>query len=431
MIKTINKAFNFRLYPLPEQEKILVSCFGQARFVYNHFLRQRIDYYAMNKGKEKQSLNYHDTAKMLTELKRQPEYVWLNESNSQSLQQSLKHLDNAYNNFFNKKAEFPNFKKKHSKQSFLVPQFFDIDFENRLLRIPKFEPIKIILHREIEGVMKSVNISKTPSGKYFASILCEVEKAVKPKKKGNQIGIDLGLKSFLVTSDSETIDAPQYLRKSEDKLAKLQKHLSRKVKGSNRRNKARIKVARIHDKISNQRNDFLHKLSHRLVSDNQAIFVEDLHVKGMVANHCLAKSIHDAGWSEFVRQIKYKSEWNGVYFGQIDRFFPSSKRCFSCGWINEALTLKDREWICQGCGQVINRDFNAAQNILLFGQKMVGQELSKPSKRSGRGGAIMPLVELRNPHQSEIGGGISLFEGVDKTGKSNIAKRLKIGRAHV
>ena len=394
MIKTINKAFQYRLYPTPEQEKILASCFGQARFVYNYFLRKRIDYYVANKGKEKQSLNYHDTAKMLTELKQQPDTIWLKESNSQSLQQSLRHLDNAYNNFFNNGFKFPNFKKKNRKQSFSVPQNFNIDIKTKQLHIPKLSPIKIVLCREIEGNMKSVTISKTPSGKYFASILCEIEKNIKFKKKGGEIGIDLGLKSFLVISDNEKVEAPKCLRKSENKLKQLQRCLSHKVKGSNRRNKARIKVARIHEKISNQRNDFLHKLSHRLISENQTIFAEDLHVKGIMANHHVAKFVADSGWSEFVRQLNYKSEWNGVCFEQIDRFFPSSKRHFSCGWINEALTLKDREWTCQGCGQVVNRDHNAAQNILLFGQKKVGQELSK-LKRSGRGGAVRPLVELR------------------------------------
>ena len=398
MIQTIHKAFSFRLYPTPEQEKNLASQFGQARFVYNFFLRKRIDYYTMNKGKEKQNLNYHDTAKMLTELKKHPDTIWLKESNSQSLQQSLRHLDNAYNNFFNNGFKFPNFKKKSKKQSLTIPQNFTIDVKTNRLYVPKLTPLKIILHREIEGQMKSVNISKTPSGKYFTSVLCEIEKTIKPKKKGKQIGIDLGLKSFLVTSEKETVDAPKFLRKSEMKLIKLQRILSHRVKGSNRRNKARINVARIHEKIVNQRVDFLHKLSHQLVSENQAIFAEDLHVKGIMANHHLAKSVADSGWSEFVRQIKYKSEWNGVYFGQIDRFFPSSKRCNSCGWINESLSLKDREWICQGCSQVIDRDFNAAQNILQFGQlTMVGQELSKPSKRSGRGGAVMPLIELRSP----------------------------------
>ena len=404
MLKTIHKAFQFRLYPTAEQEQILASFFGQSRFVYNYFLQQRIDYYATNKGKEKQSLNYHDTAKMLTELKQQPDTIWLKESNSQSLQQSLRHLDNAYNNFFNNGFKFPNFKKKNRKQSFSIPQNFNVDVETNRLHIPKLTPIKIVLHREIEGQMKSVTISKTPSGKCFASILCEIEKPIKPKKKGSQIGIDLGLKSFAVISDGERIDAPKYFRKSEKKSKRQQKLLSRKVKGSNRRNNARVKVARIHEKIVNQRNDFLHKLSNRLVRENQSIFAEDLHVKGIMANHCLAKSVSDSGWFEFIRQVKYKSEWNGVYFRQINRFFPSSKRCNACGWINESLSLKDREWTCKGCGQIVDRDFNAAQNILQFGKlNMVGQELSKPSKRSRRGGAVMPLNELRSPIQSLIG----------------------------
>ena len=403
MIQTIHKAFSFRLYPTQEQEKTLASQFGQSRFVYNFFLRKRIDYYATNKGKEKQSLNYHDTAKMLTELKQQPDTIWLKESNSQSLQQSLRHLDNAYNNFFNHGFKFPNFKKKSRKQSFSIPQNFTVDVETNRLHIPKLMPIKIVLHREIEGQMKSVTISKTPSGKCFASILCEIEKPIKPKKKGSQIGIDLGLKSFAVISDGERIDSPKYLRKSEKKLKWQQKLLSRKVKGSNGRNNARVKIARIHEKIVNQRNDFLHKLSNRLVRENQSIFAEDLHVKGIMANHCLAKSVSDSGWSEFVRQIKYKSEWNGTYFGQIDRFFPSSKRCVACGWINESLSLKDREWTCQSCSHVVDRDLNAAQNILQFGKlNIVGKELPK-HKRSRRGGDVMPLNELRSPIQSLIG----------------------------
>lgn len=398
MIRTIKKAFQFRLYPTADQEKTLASHFGQARFVYNYFLRKRIDYYATNKGKEKQSLNYHDTAKMLTELKQEPDTIWLKESNSQSLQQSLRHLDNAYNHFFNNGFKFPIFKKKSRKQSFSVPQHFNVDTKTKQITIPKFTPIKIVLHRGIEGVMKSVTISKTPSGKYYASILCEIKKDIKQKKNGKEIGIDLGLKSFLVTSDGDCVKSPQFLRKSEIKLKRLQQLLSRKVKGSNRRNKARIKVAIIYDKISNQRKDFLHKLSHRLIRDNQSIFAEDLNVKGMLKNHKLAKAIGDASWSEFIRQIKYKSEWNGVYFGQIDRFFPSSKRHNTCGWINESLTLKDREWICQECGQVVDRDLNAAQNILKFGKLLkVGRDTSKPNKRPGRGGAVMPLAELGSP----------------------------------
>lgn len=399
----INKTYSFRIYPSDKQKELLAQHFGCCRFIYNHFLHRRIDFYTENKDKEKQSLTYHDTAGMLTKLKRLPEYVWLNAVNSQSLQQSLRRLDTAYNNFFNKRADFPKFKSKRAKHSFLIPQHFSINFEACMLFIPKIESIKIILHRKIEGDMKSVNISKTPSGKYFASILCEIEKSVTSKKKGNQIGIDLGIKSFLVSSNGEKINHPQYFRNSENKLAKIQRRLSRKKKESNRRNKIRIKVARIHEKISNQRKDFLHKLSHRLVSENQAIFAEDLNVKGIMTNRRLAKSVSESGWSEFVRQLKYKSDWNGVSFVQINRFFPSSKRCNSCGWINEFLSLKDREWTCQRCSQVVDRDCNAAQNILQFGQLQVGQELSKLLKRSGRGGAARPLTELRSPIQSLIG----------------------------
>ena len=397
MIKVINKAFQYRLHPTAEQEKILASQFGQSRFVYNFFLRKRIDYYAENKGKEKQSLNYYDMAKMLTELKQQPDTIWLKESNSQALQQSLRHLDNAYNNFFNNGFKFPVFKKKSGKQSFSVPQNFGIDVKANRLNIPKLSPLKITLHREIEGQMKSITVSKTSSGKYFASVLCEIEKDIKPKQIGGEIGIDLGLKSFLVTSKNERVDPPKFLRKSEEKLKRLQQLLSRKKKGSNRRDKARIKVARIHEKISNQRKDFLHKLSNRLVSENQAIFTENLNVKGIIINHRLAKSVSDAGWGEFIRQIKYKSEWSGVRFGQIDRFFPSSKRHNACGWINEPLTLKDREWTCQGCGQIVNRDFNAAQNILQFGKlSTVGQDMPKPLKRPRRPRAVRRVDELGN-----------------------------------
>ncbi len=364
----INKAYSFRLNPTAKQSEFLAHHFGSCRFVYNRFLRERIDYYATNKGKKKQGLTYNDTAKMLTDLKKSPEFVWLNAVNSQALQQSLRRLDVAYNNFFNKRSEFPKFKSKHDRQSFLVPQHFSVDTDSGTISIPKFAPIKAVLHRKIEGALKSITISKTTTGKYFASVLCEVEKKIKPKKSGNQIGIDLGLKSFLVTSNGERVESPKFLRKSEDRLKFFQCRLSRKVKGSANRNKARHKVALLHEKIANQRKDFLHKLSSRLVSENQAIFAEDLNVKGMTANHCIAKSVCDAGWSEFIRQVAYKSEWSGTMFGQIDRFFPSSKRHATCGWINDGLTLKDREWTCQGCREIVDRDFNAAQNILLFGQ---------------------------------------------------------------
>ena len=384
MRKTIQKSFRYRIYPTADQKKAFASHFGQARFVYNYFLRKRIDYYAENKGGEKQGLNYHDTARMLTELKKDTEFAWLTESNSQSLQQSLRHLDVSYTNFFRGGAKFPHFKKKSNKQSVSIPQHFNVDVEAQQLNIPKMAPLRIVLHRPIEGKMKSVTISKMPSGRYFASILCEVEIDIEPKQTGKEIGIDLGLKSFLVTSDGETVDSPKFFRQSQRKLKHFQRQLSRKTKGSGRKDKARIKVARIHEKISNQRNDFLHKLSHRLVAENQSIFAESLNVKGMVKNHHLAKSIQDSGWSEFIRQINYKSEWKGTYFGQADRFFPSSKRCNECGWINDSLKLSDREWTCLGCGNVVDRDLNASRNILQFGKlEQVGLDESE-LKRSGR-----------------------------------------------
>lgn len=394
----INKAYKFRLYPDETQKALFAQHFGACRFVYNIFLRERIDFYATNKGAQKSSLTYADTSRMMTDMKKRSDREWLKNVNAQSLQQSLRHLDIAYNNFFNKRAKFPAFKNKQDKQSFLVPQHFKIDVGQGFLSIPKFTPIKTVFHRSTDGIMKSVNVSMTKSGKYFATILCEIEKEVKPKQSGPEIGIDLGLKSFVVTSSGEEIPAPKYLRTSQEKLVRFQHRLSRKMKGGNNRNKARIKVAKIHEKITNQRNDFLHKLSHRLVSENQAIFAEDLNVKGMLANHCLAKSISDAGWAEFIRQIKYKSEWNGVCFEQIDRFFPSSKRCFHCGWINQSLTLKNREWTCQGCGQIVDRDQNAAQNILQFGQlSMVRRGSSKPPKRPGRSRAVRRIAELGSP----------------------------------
>ena len=391
----INKAFKFRLYPDETQKVLLAQHFGSCRFIYNTFLREQIDFFAINKGTEKQRLTYADTSRMMTDMKKQPDREWLKDVNSQSLQQSLRRLDVAYNNFFNKRARFPKFKSKHGKQSFSVHQHFKIDVEQGLLNIPKFPPIKTVFHRPIEGKMKSVNISQATSGKYFAAILCEVEKEVKQKQGGGEIGLDLDLKSLVVTSDDEAIPAPKFFHTSQVKLARLQRLLSRKVKGSNNRNKARVKVARIHEKITNQRNDFLHKLSNWLVSENQTIYAEDLNVKGMTANHCLAKSVVDASWSEFVHQIKYKSKWNGVLFGQIDRFFPSSKRCNACCWINQSLTLADREWTCQECGVVVDRDRNAAQNILQFGQlSMVRRDASEPPKRPGRPRAVRQVADL-------------------------------------
>lgn len=355
----ILKAFKFRLRPNKEQKEQLGRQFGACRFVWNHYLRQRIDHYAET-GK---GLNYYDNARDLTQLKRRPEYEWLKEANSQSLQQSLQDLTVAYTNFFAKHAKFPHFKRKEARQSFRVPQSFRA--EDNCLSIPKITPIKMTIHRPLGGKMKSVTISRTPSGKYFASILCKIE-VPEPKYEGGEIGIDLGLTHFIVTSEGEKVNAPQFFRKAERKLSRLQHILSRRQKGSSGWQKARLAVARQREHIANQRADFLHKLSRRLVDENQVIGIETLNVKGMLANHHLAKSISDAGWGKFVRQLDYKGTWHGCHIHRVDRFFPSSKRCHACGHINEALHLSDREWTCPKCGTIHDRDVNAAINILIF-----------------------------------------------------------------
>ena len=370
----IHKAFKFRLYPNAEQRIALAQQFGCARMVYHHFLRQRIDFYAAHKGEKKQGLTYVETNKMLTALKRQPEDLWLNDVNSQALQESLRPLDRAYKNFFAGRAEFPKFKRKHDHQAFHVPQHFALDAERGRLTIPKLTPLKIVVHRPLQGVMKSVTISRTPSGRYFASILCEVEaKEQPPKRRGKKTGLDLGLKSFVVTSEGEQVEMPGYLRKAETKLAHLQRELSRKKADSQNRIKAKIKVARLHEKIANQRADFLHKQSRRLIDDNQAIYLESLNVKGMLANHHLAQSISDAGWGEFLRQLQYKGAWYGCRVEAVSRFFPSSQRCHQCGYIKTDLRLTDREWECAQCHTLHDRDVNAARNILNEGQALAKQ----------------------------------------------------------
>jgi putative transposase len=378
----IHQAFKFRLYPNAEQRHALACQFGCSRFVYNHFLAERMDFYAAHKGEKKQGLNYNDTAGMLTALKRQPEYPWLNDVNSQSLQQSLKDLDTAFGNFFEGRTKFPKFKSRRDKQTFRVPQHFTLDTRLGRLTLPKLEPIKIVVHRPVIGTLKSVTISRSSSGRYFASILCEIEVADPALKcQGKERGVDLGLKSFAVTSDGEKMDPPQYLRQAEKKLVHLQRELSRKQKGSRNREKARVKVARQHEKVANQRKDFHHQLSYRLIDESQAIYVEGLNVKGMLANHALAKSISDVGWGEFLRQLEYKAERGGCRFGAIDRFFPSSKRCHQCGYIKADLTLADREWDCPQCHTHHDRDVNAAINILHAGRALT--EIETEPRRAG------------------------------------------------
>lgn len=364
-MKVINKSYKIRLYPNKEQKILLEKHFGCTRFVYNHFLNVRNVEYKTNKV----NMSYYDTANELSVLKTNHEFTFLNEVNSQSLQWSLRFLDIAFRNFFRGQTKFPNFKKKSNNQSFKVPVNSTFKLKNNKIIIPKFkEGINFRGKLVLDNLVKfnSVNVSKSPSGKYYATLQGEFN--YNPLEQNDkQIGIDLGIKEFLITNNGIKIDNPKYLKKSLKKLKYEQKQLSKKNKGSNNRNKRRILVSLIHEKITNKRMDFLHKLSQKIINENQVICLENLSVKNMIKNHKLAQSISDVSWSKFIEMLKYKSEWNNRQLVQIDRFYPSSKSCSECHYINDNLTLKDREWTCPSCGTNHDRDINAAKNILIQG----------------------------------------------------------------
>jgi len=273
-------------------------------------------------------------------------------------------LETAYGNFFRKKSKFPKFKSKKNKNSFNVPQHVLLSEPNKI-QIPKFkEGLKFIKHRELKGDIKNATISRNPSGKYYVSILCVVERPTKHKKTGKNIGIDLGIKDFIVTSEGQRYCNPKLIKKYEKKLAKKQRILSRKEKGSKGRDKARLSVAKMHEKITNSRTDMQHKVSSRLVKDYDLIAIENLNVRGMVKNHKLSKAISDVAWSSFVTKLKYKAEWHGKELIVTDRFYPSSKTCSCCDHIKESLSLNERQWICTECNTQHDRDVNASKNIL-------------------------------------------------------------------
>jgi len=363
-VKDINKTYRFQIYPNQDQQVLLNKHFGCVRFVYNHFLNERKEQYQDNNKSD----NYYDQAKKLTALKKKEETEWLKEVNSQSLQFALRCLDTAYVNFFRGDARFPRFKSKKSKNTCTVPQNGKII--DGKLSIPKFtNDISIRLHQEIKGDIGKMCLIKESSGKYYVSIFTTQDSKDLPKT-GKAVGIDLGIKDFLVASDDTRFANHRYTKKYEKKLATAQQHLSRKKKGSHSYEKQRRKVAKIHEKISNCRKDNLHKVSKQLVEDYDVIVCEDLHVKGMIKNRKLSKHIADASWGTFLTYLSYKCDWYGKKMETVDRFYPSSKTCSQCGWINQGLELSDREWTCSN-GHTVNRDRNAAINILNEGLKQL------------------------------------------------------------
>ncbi len=381
-----HQAIKVRLYPSDGQKIILAQHFGCARWWWNYALNHCINTYkATGKGVQQSALNA-----MLPKLKKAEETKWLKECYSQVFQATTLHLVTAYKNFFNGRARFPRFKSRKHKQSIQYPQKVKIIDGN--LKFPgKVGAVNTKLHREIKGKIKTVTISMTPSGKYFASILTELEGGnPKPNHEGKVAGLDLGIKDFAIVNDGEKTSKfanPRHLRKHEKNLARKQAKLARKQKGSNSRNKARKLVARVHERISNVRQDYLHKLSRKLVDNNQVIVVENLNVKGMVRNHNLAKAISDAGWGMFVNFLSYKLEKEGKILIEIDRWFPSSKTCSSCLYQVSEMPLDIRMWKCPNCGIRHDRDENAAKNIRAEGIRMLK---SSGTGDSANGGNISP-----------------------------------------
>ncbi len=358
------RAYQYRIYPTDEQKKTLARTFGCVRFVYNWALRLRTDAYY----ERQERIYYSDTSARLTALKGQPESSWLNEVAAVPLQQSLRHLDKAFKNFFEGRADYPKFHSRHGEQSatYVGTAF---KWDGTTLTLAKMDaPLNIVWSRPLPKGCKptTVTITKDKASRYFISILVEEDIKHLPRVK-KQVGLDLGLKSMVITSDGEHVGNPRYGRSDEKKLAKAQRHLSKKKKGSKNRAKARLRVAKAHAKIADRRRDYQHKLSTRIIRENQTICIESLQVKNMVKNHSLAKSISDVGWSEFTRQLEYKAEWYGRTLIKIEKWYPSSKRCHSCGHVLDSLSLDERFWMCPECKAFHDRDINAAKNVLAAG----------------------------------------------------------------
>jgi len=377
------RAYKYRIYPTVQQQKVIEQTFAACRLVYN--LGLEIKKYAWQT--QRKNISSIDLCYQLVDIKK--DYIWLSEVDSQSLQASVKRLDKAFENFYRGNG-FPKYKSKRNKQSFQCPNNTrKIDWENSTLSIPKIKDLPIVLSRNFEGQIKTVTISRTPSDKYFASILVMTDEILPSKpavSSDKTIGIDLGIKSFVVSSDGQVFEANRKLKNNLQRLKVLSKRISRKKKGSNNRKKAVKCLAILHERITNQRTDYIHKTTSSLVKgDNQTFVIEDLNVAGMLKNRKLSQAISDVSFGEFSRQMQYKCEWYGKNLIKIGTFEPSSKTCSDCGTINETLTLADRKWVCANCGSIHDRDFNAAKNIRQMGL----------NKYSGAGSSGEPVEKRR------------------------------------
>jgi putative transposase len=373
------KVVKIRLYPTEKQKEHLAKSFGCSRWIYNYMLAKTNEQYkATGKG-----LSHYDMTKLLPDLKK--EYEWLKEPYSQTLQSACLNLSNAFVNFFEKRGGYPKFKSKHQRQSIQYKQ--NVKIEGDYLKLPKLGLVIARIHRQLEGKLKTTTISQNPDGKYFASLLFD-DNLGKPEQstEGKAIGIDLGLTDFCVTSDGSKYKQPKWLKRHERNLKRKQQKLSRQVKGSKSRDKARVKVAKVHSKISRCREDFLHKLSRKIVNENQVIVLESLNVKGMVRNPNLSKAISQVGWGQFSTMLKYKSEQEGKVYLEVDRWFPSSKTCNICLNVIGRLPLDIRAWTCNICNTPHDRDINAAINIMNEGLRV----LSSGSGDTAKGGDIRP-----------------------------------------
>ena len=389
------KAFKYRLYPTDSQAEKINQNIGCARFVYNQLLDDRIKVYKETKQKSKKT--YCDLKK---------EFSFLKQVDSRALLNAREALDEAYNKFFKEPSTgFPKFKSKHKcRWSYTTDNNNNaIHFKGNRLQLPKVGAVKIVQHRDIEGRILTATVSQERSGEYYVSVLCEINQPEPLPESEKKVGIDLGLHDLVVCSDCEKVESPKYFRKAEQKLAKEQRKFARTQKGSNGHEKQRVKVARCYKKIKNQRNDFLQKLSTKLINENQVICLEDLSAKGMQKNHKLAKSVSDASFAKFVSMLEYKASWYGRTLVKIDRFYPSTQICNGCGFRNTSLrglkNLSKRVWICPECGEVHDRDLNASRNILKEGLKVLNPRNVEDSE-----------LTVHNANSYSIGGDVIALE---------------------